>query len=180
MSQAGQFFSKNFLKSVIDTFQRKDCKGNPKGNLQTALKVITINKQIVSVCNAKEISNPVVLAVTETNNFFRQQKILSKVFKTVTNNLIGVDPAETASPFYLSTFTGQPVRSVTFTLWGIDKNNTAFIDFGGNAKLYNNERYNGYTFSFGIDKLIDLTLALGKLVEVIGNAEVDVIFTYEN
>jgi hypothetical protein len=121
-----------------------------------------------------------LVELQNVNTFLNTQKTLSKVVKTVSNDVTGIDPAVVPSPFNIQGFTSQPLRSVTFTLWGVDAANTVLIDFAGNQKLYNKTRYDGYSFTFNIDKLIDFSLEAGKDIVVVGNAEVDVIFTYEN
>ena len=48
-----------------DTFQAVDCEGNNIGGVQDVLKVVQLNKQISSVCNTSDISDPIVAAIED-------------------------------------------------------------------------------------------------------------------
>lgn len=53
------------VKFAQDTFQAKDCEGNNIGGVQEVLKVVQLNKQISSVCNTSDISDPIVAAIED-------------------------------------------------------------------------------------------------------------------
>jgi hypothetical protein len=78
-----------------------------------------------------------------------------------------------------SPYTGLPsnLRSVTFVLWGIDVSNTVEITLPNSTILFNNSRYEGFSFTYSIDLDRDCSLSNDISVEIVGSAVVDVIYT---
>lgn len=55
---------KTAIEFAQDTFQAEDCDGNAIGTEQNVLKVMQLNKQTSVICNASDIYEPIVGAIT--------------------------------------------------------------------------------------------------------------------
>lgn len=62
-----------------DTFQLKDCEGNPIGDEQDVIKVVQIAKQTSSICNTSDISDPIVEAINNKTTVGKKHDLFSFV-----------------------------------------------------------------------------------------------------
>lgn len=78
-----------------------------------------------------------------------------------------------------SPWSGLPdkLRSVTFVLWGIDGSNTVQIVTPDSNKTFNDDKYEGFSFSYAIDLSRDCHLSNNITLTIVGTATVDIIYT---
>lgn len=76
-----------------DTFQAKDCAGNNIGGLQDVLKVVQLNKQIASVCNTSDISDPIIAAIEDNAPQITNGKRHSLItYTAVAGDILTINP----------------------------------------------------------------------------------------
>lgn len=76
-----------------DTFQAVDCAGNNIGGVQDVLKVVQLNKQISSICNTSDISDPIVAAIEDNAPQITNGKRHSLISYTAfVGNILTINP----------------------------------------------------------------------------------------
>lgn len=77
-----------FLPNVnVDTFQKKNCKGNPIGKPQDISKVVVLNTTESKICNIKPLANAIANAIANNSTTITQNYDLVKQIVMTTGSL---------------------------------------------------------------------------------------------
>ena len=134
---------------VKDTYQVKDCAGQNVGVPEKVLKTVTLNKQIVDICNTTALAAAIAAVLPGGGTAYN------------TPDCIVIAPGSN------QTIAANTVHSLSYKVMGGD--GTLQIDNGANINLINGEA-DGWTASGLISKSLKFTAGTGTIKLIITKA----------